>query len=45
MKSILLHNWQAKMLSFLLAVILWLSLKEWQTPGTIDQIFTGTTTP
>jgi YbbR domain-containing protein len=45
MKSILLHNWQAKVISFFLAVILWLALKELQTPGTIDQIFTGTTMP
>jgi len=45
MKSIFLHNWQAKAISFLLAVILWLALKELQAPGTIDQIFTGTTTP
>ncbi len=45
MKNILFNNWKAKLGSVLLAIVLWITIKEWIEPGTIDQIKTGTTTP
>jgi YbbR domain-containing protein len=42
-KDILLNNWKAKLMSLLMAILLWITLKEIIEPGTIDMIKTGTT--
>jgi YbbR domain-containing protein len=42
MKNPLLNNWQAKLISFLIALLLWLYVKNQAEPGFIDQALNGT---
>jgi YbbR domain-containing protein len=42
MKNHLLNNWQAKLISFLVALLVWLYLKNQIEPGFVDQLWTGT---
>lgn len=42
MKTKLLHNWQAKLVCFVIAVILWAALKNKLEPGVFDQVISGT---
>jgi YbbR domain-containing protein len=44
MKNLLSHNWQAKVVCFLIALAIWIYLKNHDQPGFIDQIWTGTLT-
>jgi len=46
MKNPLLNNWQAKLISFVIAVVIWAYVKNMDTvsPGFLDQLFTGTFT-
>jgi len=39
-----LHNWQAKLVCFLIALFIWVYVKNSITPGFIDQLWTGTFT-
>jgi hypothetical protein len=45
MKNLLFHNWQAKLISFVIAVVIWAYLRNLVQQGFIDQIVTGTFTP
>jgi YbbR domain-containing protein len=45
MKNPLWNNWQAKLISFLIALGIWLYVKNQVEQGFIDQILTGTFTP
>ena len=45
MKNHLWNNWQAKLVSFLIALVIWLYVKNQIQQGFIDQIITGTFTP
>ncbi len=42
MKNHLLNNWQAKLISFIIALLLWLYVKNQTEPGFVDQVLTGT---
>ncbi len=42
MKNPLLNNWQAKLISFAIGLLLWLYVKNQMVPGFIDQLWTGT---
>ena len=42
MKNPLLNNWQAKLISFIIALLLWLYVKNQTEPGFVDQVLTGT---
>ncbi|HSI86244.1 MAG: hypothetical protein ACAI35_11005 [Candidatus Methylacidiphilales bacterium] len=42
MRKLLLHNWQAKAISLVLAVMWWIVWKELVQAGFIDQLITGT---
>lgn len=44
MKNYLLNNWQAKLVSFMIALVIWGYVKNLVQPGFIDQLFTGTFT-
>jgi YbbR domain-containing protein len=44
MKNPLWHNWQAKLVSFLIALVIWVYVKNQVEQGFIDQIMTGTFT-
>jgi YbbR domain-containing protein len=44
MKNLLFHNWQAKVACFLIALSIWLYLKNHDDPAFIDQLRTGTLT-
>jgi YbbR domain-containing protein len=44
MKNHLLNNWQAKLISFIIALLVWLYVKNQVEQGFIDQIITGTFT-
>jgi YbbR domain-containing protein len=45
MKNLLLNNWQAKLVSFLIAVVIWAYVKNNQVQvGFLDQLFSGTIT-
>jgi hypothetical protein len=44
MKNPLFHNWQAKVVCFLIALSIWIYLKNHDQPGFIDQLWTGTLT-
>ncbi len=45
MKNHLLNNWQAKLISFLIALAIWAYVRNLIQPGFLDQIRTGTFTP
>jgi len=45
MKNPLLNNWQAKLVSFLIALVIWFYVKNQAQPEFFDQILTGTYTP
>ncbi len=45
MKNPLWNNWQAKLISFVIAVFIWVYVKNQVEQGFIDQILTGTLTP
>jgi len=38
------HNWQAKLICFLISLVIWLYLKNLVQPGFVDQLMTGTIT-
>lgn len=42
MKNPWLNNWQAKLTSFVIALVIWAYVKNLVQPGFIDQLFTGT---
>lgn len=44
MKNPLSNNWQAKLISFLIALLIWAYVKNQIEPGFIDQLITGTST-
>jgi YbbR domain-containing protein len=44
MKNRLLNNWQAKIVCFLIALAIWVIVKNHDVPGFIDQILHGTYT-
>jgi hypothetical protein len=44
MKNPWLSNWQAKLISFAIALVIWAYIKNWVQPGFIDQLWTGTFT-
>ena len=44
MKSPLLNNWQAKLTSFLIALVIWGFVKNLDDPSFFDRLFTGTLT-
>ncbi len=39
------NNWQAKLVSFLIALAIWAYVKNLIQPGFLDQLLTGTFTP
>ena len=45
MKNPLWNNWQAKLISFIIALLIWVYVKNQVEEGFIDQIITGTFTP
>ena len=45
MKNHLLNNWQAKLISFIIALLVWLYVKNVVDPSFIDRLVTGTFTP
>jgi hypothetical protein len=44
MKNPLWNNWQAKLISFIIALVIWVYVKNQVETGFIDQIMTGTLT-
>jgi len=40
-----LNNWQAKLISFAIALVIWAYVKNQVSPGFLDQLLTGTFTP
>jgi YbbR domain-containing protein len=44
MENPLSNNWQAKLASFLIALVIWVYVKNQVETGFIDQIITGTFT-
>jgi YbbR domain-containing protein len=45
MKNPLWNNWQAKVGSLLIALVIWVYVKNQVDQGFVDQILTGTFTP
>ena len=45
MKNLLLNNWQAKLISFVIAVVIWVYLRNLVDPSFFDRLVTGTFTP
>jgi YbbR domain-containing protein len=45
MKKPLWNNWQAKLVSFLIALVIWGYVKNQTDPSFIDRLVTGTFTP
>ena len=45
MKNLLWNNWQAKLVSFLIALVIWGYVKNIEDPSFIDRLVTGTFTP
>ncbi len=45
MKSPLWNNWQAKLISFIIALLVWVYVKNVVDPSFIDRLVTGTFTP
>jgi YbbR domain-containing protein len=44
MKNHLSNNWQAKLISLIIALLIWVYVKNQAEPGFIDQLITGTST-
>ena len=44
MKNLLLNNWQAKLISFVIAVMIWAYLRYLDDPSFFDRLMTGTLT-
>ena len=45
MKNLLLNNWQAKLVSFLIALVIWVYVKNLADPSFVDRLLSGTFTP
>ena len=45
MKSPWSNNWQAKVVSFVIALVIWGYVKNLEDPSFIDRLVTGTFTP
>ena len=45
MKNPLWNNWQAKLISFIIALVIWSYVKNIVDPSFFDRLFTGTFTP
>ena len=45
MRNPLLNNWQAKLISFVIALVIWLYAKNLIDPTFIDRLLHGTLTP
>jgi YbbR domain-containing protein len=45
MKNLLWNNWQAKLVSLLIAIVIWGYVKNLEDPSFIDRLVTGTFTP
>ena len=45
MKNLLLNNWPAKLISFVIAVVIWAFIRNQIDPSFFDRLFTGTFTP
>ncbi|MCE0521822.1 MAG: hypothetical protein LV480_02805 [Methylacidiphilales bacterium] len=45
MKNHLWNNWQAKLVSFLIALIIWGCVKNLDDPSFFDRLLSGTFTP
>ncbi len=45
MKNPLWNNWQAKLISFFIAVVIWGFVKHLDDPTFVDRLVTGTLTP
>ena len=45
MKNLLWNNWQAKLVSLLIALVIWGYVKNIDDPSFIDRLLTGTFTP
>ena len=45
MKSPLWNNWQAKLISFIIALLVWVYVKNVVDPSFIDRLVTGNFTP
>jgi hypothetical protein len=45
MKNLLSHNWQAKLVSFVIAVIIWAYLRNMVDPSFFDRLIHGTLAP
>jgi YbbR domain-containing protein len=45
MKNPLLNNWQAKLVSFLIALAIWVYVKNIDDPTFLDRVLSGTFTP
>jgi hypothetical protein len=39
------NNWQAKAISFAIALVIWLSVKSLDDPSFLDRLLSGTFTP
>jgi YbbR domain-containing protein len=44
MKNLFLNNWQAKLVSFLIALVIWAYVKNQADPSFFDRLLTGTFT-
>ena len=42
MKNLLLNNWQAKLVSFAIALVMWAYVKNRVDPSFFDRLLTGT---
>jgi hypothetical protein len=45
MKNLLLNNWQAKLICFVIATVIWAYLRTLVDPSFLDRLVTGTFTP
>ena len=45
MKNPLWNNWQAKLISFIIALVIWGYVKNLDDPSFLDRLVTGTFTP
>ena len=45
MKNLLWNNWQAKLVCFLIALVIWAYVKNLVDPSFFDRLLTGTFTP
>ena len=45
MRNPLLNNWQAKLVAFVIALVIWVYAKNIVDPSFLDRLLTGTFTP